>query len=142
MIGSRPRSSDIHPQTLRRQVSAHRKEADASQGSRGREECERFPGVASIEGASDGRGLPTCPWDVITFEGGFVRIKLADRTLFEGLRKFLSFDSNAIVTKLSDDEVEVSFLGSLNSVAQQIETELRLRMWMAQHADAIVVLRE
>jgi hypothetical protein len=71
-----------------------------------------------------------------------VRIKLADRTLFEGLRKFLSFDSNAIVTKLSDDEVEVSFLGSLNSVAQQIETELRLRMWMAQHADAIVVLRE
>jgi hypothetical protein len=54
----------------------------------------------------------------------------------------LAFDSNVVVTQIADDEVEVSFLGSLNTNAQQMQTELRLRSWIAAHPASIVVVRE
>ena len=76
-------------------------------------------------------------------EGGKVlRVKLSDPTLIQRLKAFLAFDSNVVVTQIADDEVEVSFLGSLNTNAQQMQTELRLRSWMAAHPASIVVVRE
>jgi hypothetical protein len=71
-----------------------------------------------------------------------VRIKLSDADLVERLLAFLAFDSNVIVTKIAPDEVEVSFLGSLNASAQVMQSELRLRMWLAAHPDVIAILQE
>ena len=71
-----------------------------------------------------------------------MRVKLSNPALLRGLLAEFAFDANVIVTQLSDDEVEVSFLGSLNASAQQMETELRMRAWLSAHPDAIVVVRE
>jgi hypothetical protein len=38
--------------------------------------------------------------------------------------------------------VEVSFLGSLNTSAQMMKSEQRLRLWLASHPDAIAVMHE
>jgi len=81
--------------------------------------------------------------DVLATKGGkALRVKLSDPTLIQRLKAFLAFDSNVVVTQIADDEVEVSFLGSLNTNAQQMQTELRLRSWMAAHPASIVVVRE
>ena len=71
-----------------------------------------------------------------------VRIKLSDAGQVERLLAFLAFDSNVIVTQIAFDEVEVSFLGSLNASAQVMQSELRLRMWLAAHPDVIAILQE
>jgi predicted N-acetyltransferase YhbS len=71
-----------------------------------------------------------------------VRIKLSDAGQVERLLAFLAFDSNVIVTQIALDEVEVSFLGSLNASAQVMQSELRLRMWLAAHPDVIAILQE
>ncbi len=71
-----------------------------------------------------------------------MRVKLSNPALLRGLLAEFAFDANVVVTQLSADEVEVSFLGSLNATAQQMETELRMRAWLAAHPDAIVVVRE
>jgi len=55
---------------------------------------------------------------------------------------FLAFDANVIVTRIELDEVEVSFLGSLNTTAQMMESELRLRLWLSSHPDVIAVMQE
>jgi len=55
---------------------------------------------------------------------------------------YLAFDANVVVTQIADDEVELSFLGSLNTNAQQMQTELRVRAWIAAHPDSVVVVRE
>ena len=71
-----------------------------------------------------------------------MRIKLSDAGQVERLLTFLAFDSNVIVTQIAIDEVEVSFLGSLNASAQVMQSELRLRMWLAAHPDVIAVMQE
>lgn len=71
-----------------------------------------------------------------------MRVKVSEPGLLRGLLAELAFDPNVVVTQLADDEFEVSFLGSLNASAQQMETELRLRAWLAAHPDAVVVMRE
>jgi hypothetical protein len=71
-----------------------------------------------------------------------VRIKLSEPSRLRQLQIALAFDPSAIVTQLNDAEIEVSFLGSLNTNAQQMETELRLRAWLAAHPDVIAVLSE
>jgi hypothetical protein len=71
-----------------------------------------------------------------------VRIRLSEPSRLRQLLIVLAFDPSAIVTQLSDAEIEVSFLGSLNTNAQQMETELRLRAWLAAHPDVIAVLSE
>lgn len=71
-----------------------------------------------------------------------VRVKLSNPALLNVLLAEFSFDPNVIVTQLSDDEVEVSFLGSLNTSAQELAVELRMRAWLAAHPDAVVVVRE
>ena len=69
-----------------------------------------------------------------------MRIRLSDRRRVHQLVLFLSLDPNAVVNVLNEDELEVSFLGSLNIWAQQRETELRLRTWMAWNPDVIATL--
>jgi hypothetical protein len=71
-----------------------------------------------------------------------MRVKLSDPRLLRGLLSEFAFDANVVVTQIADDEVEVSFLGSLNADAQQMETELRMRAWLAAHPAAVVVVRE
>jgi len=71
-----------------------------------------------------------------------VRVKVSSPDLLRKLLAELALDPNMVVTRLADDEVEVSFLGSLNASAQQMETELRLRAWLAAHPEAVVVMRE
>jgi hypothetical protein len=71
-----------------------------------------------------------------------VRIRLSDVAQLQRLLSFLAFDANVVVTQIAVDEVEVSFLGSLNTSAQVMQSELRLRMWLAAHPDVIAVLHE
>ena len=71
-----------------------------------------------------------------------MRIKLSDADQVERLLAFLAFDANVIVSQIERDEVEVSFLGSLNTSAQMMQSELRLRMWLASHPDVIAVMQE
>ena len=71
-----------------------------------------------------------------------MRVKVSSPDLLRKLLAELALDPNMVVTRLADDEVEVSFLGSLNASAQQMETELRLRAWLAAHPEAVVVMRE
>jgi hypothetical protein len=69
-------------------------------------------------------------------------VKLSDPALVKRLLAELAFDANVVVTQIADDEVEVSFLGSLNTGAQQMQTELRVLAWIAAHPEAVVVVRE
>lgn len=69
-----------------------------------------------------------------------MRIKVSDPALLRSLVQFLTFDQNVLITTLSESEIEVGFVGSLNSWAQQRETELRLRSWMDSHPDAVAVV--
>jgi hypothetical protein len=71
-----------------------------------------------------------------------MRIRLSDEGQLEQLLSFLAFDPNVIVSRIASDEVEVSFLGSLNTSAQMMESELRLRLWLASHPDVIAVMQE
>ena len=50
-------------------------------------------------------------------EGESVRIRLSDESQLQKLVAFLAFDANVILTQIGPDEVEVSFLGSLNTSA-------------------------
>jgi hypothetical protein len=71
-----------------------------------------------------------------------VRVKVSNPELVRRLELFLTFDENVIVTRIAADEVEVSFLGSLNANAQQMQTELRIRAWIAANPGSVVVMRE
>jgi hypothetical protein len=71
-----------------------------------------------------------------------MRIKLSDASQLQRLLSFLAFDANVVVTQIARDEVEVSFLGSLNTSAQVMQSELRLKLWLASHPDVIAVLQE
>ena len=77
-----------------------------------------------------------------TTGGVEVRIKLSSAGHVQQLFAFLAFDTNVIVTQIAADEVEVSFLGSLNANAQVMQSELRLRMWLAAHPDVIATMQE
>jgi hypothetical protein len=71
-----------------------------------------------------------------------LRIKLSDASQLQRLLAFLAFDANVIVSQIALDEVEVSFLGSLNTSAQVMQSELRLKLWLASHPDVIAVMQE
>ena len=74
--------------------------------------------------------------------GRRTRIKLSDADQLQRLLAFLAFDANVIVSQIARDEVEVSFLGSLNTSAQMMQSELRLKLWLAAHPDVIAVMQE
>jgi hypothetical protein len=71
-----------------------------------------------------------------------LRIKLSDADQLQRLLAFLAFDANVVVSQIAVDEVEVSFLGSLNTSAQVMQSELRLKLWLSAHPDVIAVLQE
>ena len=71
-----------------------------------------------------------------------MRIKLSDADQLQRLLAFLAFDANVIVSQIARDEVEVSFLGSLNTSAQVMQSELRLKLWLAANPGVIAVLQE
>jgi hypothetical protein len=71
-----------------------------------------------------------------------MRIRISDPGQVERLLAFLAFDPNVIVSQIALDEIEVSFLGSLNTSAQVMQSELRLRLWLEIHPDVIAVLHE
>ena len=71
-----------------------------------------------------------------------VRIGLPNADWQRRLVAFLAVDERAIVTGVGDREIEVSFLGSLNTWAQQRELELRLRLWLSAHPDVVAVVSE
>jgi len=67
-------------------------------------------------------------------------IRLSDQARVQQLFLFLARDHDALVNTVADDELEVAFVGSFNTWAQQKETETRVRLWMASNPDAIVAL--
>jgi hypothetical protein len=71
-----------------------------------------------------------------------LRIKLSDPGQLHRLLTFLAFDTNVVVSQIGPDEVEVSFLGSLNADAQVMQSELRVRLWLARHPEVIAVMQE
>ena len=71
-----------------------------------------------------------------------MRIKLSEPAQIERLLAFLAMDSNVVVTQIGLDEVEVSFLGSLNTGAQELESELRVQLWLAMHPDVMAVVQK
>jgi hypothetical protein len=89
---------------------------------------------------TDEGGCGRQPVQASSKKGSEVRIKLADSAQLRSLVLFLTFDQNALVTTVGESEIEVGFIGSMSIWAQQRETELRLRSWMASHPDAIAVI--
>ena len=71
-----------------------------------------------------------------------MRVRLSDPQRLRQLVDYLAFDQTVVVTPLSDHEIEVAFIGSLSQTGQVMETELRLRAWLAAHPDMIVTMSE
>jgi hypothetical protein len=71
-----------------------------------------------------------------------LRIKLSDPAQVQRLLAFLAMDSNVVVSQIALDEVELSFLGSLNTEAQVLASELRVQLWLAAHPDVIAVMQK
>jgi hypothetical protein len=69
-----------------------------------------------------------------------MRVQLSDPSQMRALYAFFAFDPDAIVT-MGEHEIEVSFLGSLNSEAQELEASLRLRSWLTSHPDVVAAIR-
>lgn len=51
----------------------------------------------------------------------------------DDLVEFLRADASAVVERVSDNEVEVTLLGSYQEAALRMEVFLRLRAWEAAH---------
>jgi len=71
-----------------------------------------------------------------------VRVRLSDPDRLRQLVDYLAFDQTVVVTQLSDQEIEVAFIGSLSTTGQAMQTELRLRAWLSAHPDVIVTMSE
>jgi len=81
-------------------------------------------------------------WRTHGDEGGFVRIHVSRPESLRRLEMFLAIDTEAVVTPLEGDALEISFLGSRNEWAQRKELELRLRSWLASHPDVVAVVSD
>lgn len=62
-----------------------------------------------------------------------MRIQLSSADLLDELVAFLRAEPSAVVEQLSDDEIEVTLLGSYQEDALRMELYLRLRAWEAAH---------
>ena len=62
-----------------------------------------------------------------------MRIRLSSADLLDDLLESLRAEPSAVVEQVSDDEVEVSLLGSYQQDALRLQLELRLRAWEATH---------
>jgi hypothetical protein len=69
-----------------------------------------------------------------------MRIRLSSADLLDELVEFFRAEPSAVVEQVSDDEVEVTLLGSYQEDALRMEVYLRLRAWEAAHrADGVFV---
>jgi hypothetical protein len=66
-----------------------------------------------------------------------MRIRLNDPSLKPELVEFLQTRTDAVVTEVGDEEVEVTLLGSYALDAMRMELYLRIRAWEAAHGGAI-----
>ena len=71
-----------------------------------------------------------------------MRIKLSDAAYMRSLVRFLEFDQTVVVTAIGEAEIEIGFVGSLNSHAQQAEAERRLSDWASSHPGAFAEITE
>ena len=60
-----------------------------------------------------------------------MRLRLSNPALIPDLVEFLRSRADVVAEEVSDDEVEVSLLGSYNSDAMRLELYLRVRAWEA-----------
>ena len=60
-----------------------------------------------------------------------MRLRLSNPALIPDLVEFLRWRADVVAEEVSDDEVEVSLLGSYNSDAMRLELYLRVRAWEA-----------
>jgi hypothetical protein len=58
-----------------------------------------------------------------------MRLRVSNPVLIEDLVEFLRSRVDVVAEQVSDDEVEVSLLGSYNSDAIRMELYLRVRAW-------------
>lgn len=63
-----------------------------------------------------------------------MRIRLSSAGLLDELLEFLQAEPSAVVEQVSDDEVEVTLLGSYQQDALRMQLELRLKAWEATHS--------
>jgi hypothetical protein len=62
-----------------------------------------------------------------------MRLRLSSADLLDELIEFLRAKPSAVVDQVSDDEVEVTLLGSYRQDALRMELFLRLRAWETAH---------
>jgi hypothetical protein len=68
-----------------------------------------------------------------------MRIHVNDPGVMPDLLEFFASRPDAVVTQVSDDELEVSLLGSFAHDAMRMELYLRIRLWEAKRRAAGVV---
>jgi hypothetical protein len=66
-----------------------------------------------------------------------MRIRLNDPTLLPELVEFLETRTDAVVTEVADDAVEVTLLGSYALDAMRMELYLRIRAWEAARGGVV-----
>jgi hypothetical protein len=69
-----------------------------------------------------------------------MRIRLSSADLLNDLMESLRAEPSAVVEQMSDDEVEVTLLGSYKEAALRMEILLRLRAWETAHCASGVVV--
>jgi hypothetical protein len=67
-----------------------------------------------------------------------MRIRLNDASLRPDLVEFLQTRTDAVVTEIGAEEVEVTLLGSYALDAMRMELYLRIRAWEAARGGAVV----
>jgi hypothetical protein len=65
-----------------------------------------------------------------------MRVRVSDPAFTDDLAEELRSRSNAVVEKISEDELEVSLVGSLDVATMQMEIYLRIRAWEAAAEEA------
>jgi hypothetical protein len=60
-----------------------------------------------------------------------MRVRITTPEHLDDLASFLSAETNAVVQRLSAEELEVSLLGSYDDEAMRMDLYLRLRAWEA-----------
>jgi hypothetical protein len=66
-----------------------------------------------------------------------MRIRLNDASLLPDLVEFLQTRTDAVVTEIGADEVEVTLLGSYALDAMRMELYLRVRAWETARGGAV-----
>jgi hypothetical protein len=66
-----------------------------------------------------------------------MRIRLNDPSLLPDLVEFLETRTDAVVTEVADDAVEVTLLGSYALDAMRMELYLRIRAWEAARGGVV-----